>query len=364
MLERIKETGDIFFAVSDREWVLDGAMVHISMAGFDRGEEKDRLLDGEVVPQIHTNLRSTTDTTKAKPIAANLAISFMGDTKGGAFDVSDAQALVIMQQPNPHGRPNSDVIVPWINGLDVTRRSRDMWIIDFGTDKVLEEAASYEAPFDYVSRNVLPEREKNNRQSYRERWWIHVESRPAMRQALSNVNRFIGTTTVSKHRLFGWFESPVMPDHQLIIFARSDDWFFGLLHSRVHETWARAQGTQLREVESGFRYTPSSCFETFPFPQPTGDQEAAIAAAAKELDELRSRWLNPPEWTRTEVLEFPGSLDGPWSRYIDPATVRPLQGPHPNSLPEGEGTRGIGTVRWPRTVPKDAECGASLKKRA
>ena len=86
----------------------------------------------------------------------------------------------------------------------------------------------------------------------------------------------------------------------------------------------------------------------------------AIAAAAKELDKLRTRLLNPPEWTKTEVLEFPGSLAGPWARYVDPASVRP----HPSPLPEGEGTgRGIGTVRWPRTVPKDADCAASLKQR-
>jgi hypothetical protein len=70
---------------------------------------------------------------------------------------------------------------------------------------------------------------------------------------------------------------------------------------------------------------------------------------------------NPPEWTKTEVLEFPGSADGPWRRYIDPATVRPR--PHPGPLPEGEGTSGIGTVRWPRTVPKDPDCAESLKKR-
>ena len=94
------------------------------------------------------------------------------------------------------------------------------------------------------------------------------------------------------------------------------------------------------------RYTPSSCFETFPFPEPTADQEAAISAAAKELDELRSRWLNPPEWTRTQVLEFPGSVDGPWARYV--------------AEPDA---RGIGTVRWPRLVPNDADCAASLKKR-
>ena len=94
------------------------------------------------------------------------------------------------------------------------------------------------------------------------------------------------------------------------------------------------------------RYTPTTCFETFPFPKPTAEQAAAISCAAKELDDLRSRWLNPPEWTKTEVLEFPGSVDGPWARYV----VAP-------------DARGIGTVRWPRVVPKDPDCAASLKQR-
>jgi hypothetical protein len=98
--------------------------------------------------------------------------------------------------------------------------------------------------------------------------------------------------------------------------------------------------------ESGFRYTPTTCFETFPFPEPTDDQRAAIAAAAKELDDLRSRWLNPPEWTGEEVLEFPGSADGPWARYVhDPDA------------------RGLGTVRYPRLAPRDAGCAGQLAKR-
>ncbi len=75
------------------------------------------------------------------------------------------------------------------------------------------------------------------------------------------------------------------------MFTRSDDYFLGVLHSRFHEIWALAQGTQLREKESGFRYTPTTCFETFPFPLPTPSQEAGIAAAARELNELRENWL-------------------------------------------------------------------------
>ena len=167
-----------------------------------------------------------------------------------------------------------------------------------------------------------------------------------MRRRLAEVQQYIGTARVSKHRLFSRTESPTLPDSALIVFAKCDDYTLGLLHSRMHEVWARAQGTQLREVESGFRYTPTTCFETFPLPRPTRVQKTPISAAAQQLDNLRSRWLNPPEWTKTEVLEFPGSVDGPWQRYV----VKP-------------DSSGVGTVRWPRIVPKDPDCPASLSKR-
>jgi hypothetical protein len=115
-----------------------------------------------------------------------------------------------------------------------------------------------------------------------------------MRAALTPLTRFIATPNLTKHRLFAWVAIDTIPDHQLIAVARDDDYTFGVLHSRVHEAWARATGTQLREVESGFRYTPTTCFETFPFPRPTEEQREAIAAAARELLRLRDGWLDPP----------------------------------------------------------------------
>jgi type II restriction/modification system DNA methylase subunit YeeA len=114
-----------------------------------------------------------------------------------------------------------------------------------------------------------------------------------MRTALAGLERYIATATTAKHRLFAWLDGTALPDHALIVFARDDDYTFGVLHSRVHELWARGMGTQLREVESGFRYTPTTTFETFPFPYPTDEQHDAIAAAAKRLDGLREGWLNP-----------------------------------------------------------------------
>ena len=93
--------------------------------------------------------------------------------------------------------------------------------------------------------------------------------------------------------LYGPLPQFLCPMMDVYVFARDDNYFFGVLHSRVHELWARGTGTQLREAESGFRYTPTTTFETFPFPWPPGHEPQddphvqAIADAARELVQLR-----------------------------------------------------------------------------
>jgi type II restriction/modification system DNA methylase subunit YeeA len=227
----------------------------------------------------------------------NSGISFMADTKGGPFDISNEQAnMMLSNLSNPNGRPNSDVIKKWVNGLDIVREPRNMWIVDFGTEMAIEQASQYELPFEYVKKHVYPERKNNNRQSYREKWWIHAEPRPEMRAAFSGKTRFIATVSVAKHRLFVWLSTNILPDHALIVFARDDDYFLGVLHSKIHEIWALKLGTSLEDRP---RYTPTSTFETFPFPWPPGREPQddprvqAIASAARELVEMRGRWLTP-----------------------------------------------------------------------
>jgi hypothetical protein len=392
VLERILGTGGIFFAESDRPWVLDGANVHVSMVGFDGGAETRRVLDGRLAPRIHANLTSSADLGAAVPLAANAGLAFMGDTKGGSFDLDPKVALPMLPVPNPHGRPNSDVLVPWVNGKDLAGRARGMWIVDFGTGMSEETAARYGDPFGHVSAVVKPVRSNNAREAYRRLWWQHVEARTGMRAALAGLPRFVATTTVSKHRLFHWLHVPTLPDHQLIVFARADDYFFGMLHSRLHEVWARALGTQVRERESGFRYTPTTCFETFPFPWPPGQEPTTdplvvqIGAAASELCQLRDRWLNPPEWTREEVVELPATVGGPWDRFIvnprlppdapaevsepDTTVIEYALAEHAVALARREaaakrpvGPGDVGLARYPRLVPRDAESARALAKR-
>ena len=308
VLKRIADSGSIFMAWSDRDWINEGAAVHISIVGFDSGQQVERTLNGVPVVAINPDLTSGVDATRARLLTENRGLCFMGTTKVGAFDLDPETARRMLAAPlNPNGRPNSDVVRPWVNALDVTRRPRGMYIIDFGVDMPEEEAALYEKPFEYLREHVLEKRLENKREGYRVKWWIHGEPRTDFRKATAKLNRYIATPSLSKHRIFAWLPLEVLPDHQVFAIARDDDYFFGVLHSRVHEIWARAQGTQLREVESGFRYTPTSTFETFPFPWPPGKEQQdfpqvkAIAVAAKKLVEQRDNWLNPPD-AAPEVL--------------------------------------------------------------
>lgn len=308
VLERIKETGDIFVAWSDRPWILDGAAVHVSMICFDNGTEKARKLNDKSVTTINSDLSTSTDLGAAKPLVENSGLAFIGTQKSGPFELSELEAQrMIRTRGNPNGRTNSDVIKPWVNGQDLTRRPRHMWIIDFGAHMPMEEAAQYEKPFEYVRKYVKPMRDKVKRKNHRERWWLHGETRPGMRGQLDHLPRFIATPRVSKHRVFTWLDKDVIPDCATVVIARADDYFFGVLQSQVHETWSRRKGTQLREFESGARYSETLTFETFPFPwapghEPLNDPRVQrIAVAACELVAERDRWLGECDLPEDEL---------------------------------------------------------------
>ncbi len=344
-LERICETGRIFFGVSDQDWVLDGASVRILMAGFEgKSGTAPPVLDGKPVDGINADMTGGAKGAEPKALAENAKRAFMGTTKVGAFDIELPDAVKMLREPNPHGKPNSDVLRPWANGSDIVRNPAHKWIIDFGADRVESDGSLYAAPFGHLVTHVKAERQGNGRATYRIRWWIHGEARPAFRTAVANFARYIGTARVAKHRVFVWLDTVVLPDSKVIAVAFDEDFHFGVLHSRVHEKWTLDR-CGWHGIGNDATYNPNTCFLTFPFPEPTAAQREAIAAAAKTLDDLRNNWLNPPEWVRQEVLEFPGSADGPWKRFVVDTNER-----------------GIGTVRYPRLVAK-AEHAAELKKR-
>jgi type II restriction/modification system DNA methylase subunit YeeA len=318
------EAGRITIAYSDIDWESGGAAVRVSLVGFGGMRVDDpALLDGTIVSKIHADLTSGTsgraDLTRAARLRSNFDVAFMATTKGGAFDIPGDLARQWLTLPqNVNGRPNADVLRPWLNGMDVTRRPAGKWIIDFNVMPE-RDAAAYETPFEHLRKLVRPEREQNRRESYRTYWWRFVEPRQGMRAKLAGKVRYIATPTVSKHRLFVWLPSTVCADHQLIVIARDDDLTFGILHSRLHEVWSLRLGTWLG-VGNDPRYTPSTTFETFPFPDgltpdlPATDYAAHpraqnVAAIAAELVRLRDNWLNPQEWVKRVPEVVPGYPD-------------------------------------------------------
>ncbi len=320
VLEPIAAAGALREAWADEPWVLEGAAVRVSMLGFGEGFGGYRL-DGAEVARINADLTAAgTDLTRANRLKENAGVAFMGDTKGGAFDVPGELARQWLKEPlNPNGRPNSDVLKPWRNAMDMTRRSSDKWIIDFGWTMGEEDAALYEAPFYFASINIQPERSRNNRESYRLAWWRHVEPRQGLHRRMKDSTRIIVTPETSKHRVFMWLDVRVLPDHKLQIITKDDNTTFGILHGRYHEKWSLESGSW-HGVGNDPRYTISSTFETFPFPEgltpnlPASSyaddpRAVAIASAAAELDRLREAWLNPPDLVRVEPEVVPGYPD-------------------------------------------------------
>lgn len=298
VLERIKQSGDIFHVVSDKDWRSNdpgAASVHISIVCFDDGTEAVRTLDGISTSNVNSDLTRGPDLTRAKQLDENSGIGFAGEVKHGPFEIAREDAEYILKLPNVHGKPNRDVVKPWMIGRDINQNSRDMWIIDFGTDMSKENAALYEAPFERVRSVVKPQRDSHRDPTLRKNWWLHGRPRIEMRRALEGLSRYIGSSQVARHRLFSYIDGSVLPDKTIIVFAREDDYFFGVLQSQAHTLWASAKGTQLREANSGARYIISACFETFPFPTPDDEQQEAVATAANELNQLRENWLNPTD---------------------------------------------------------------------
>lgn len=323
VLKPIVASGRIFDAWSDEEWTVDGAAVRVSLVSFDGEKGGAARLDGASVAEVFADLssqRGGSDITSAARLGENHDVAFQGTLKVGGFDVEGDVARAWLKLPlNPNGRPNSDVLRPWANGADLTRRPSGKWIIDFGVRMTKQDAALYEAPFAHVAKNVQPVRALVRREGHRKNWWIYGEARVAMRQAIAPCARFIATPRVAKHRLFCWLDNTVMPDGRLVVIGRDDDTTFGILHSRFHEVWSLALGGW-HGVGNDPQYTPSMGFETFPFPAgltpnvPAAEYAAdpraqKIASASARLNELRENWLNPADLVERVPEVVPGYPD-------------------------------------------------------
>ena len=237
VLDRIKELQTIVEAWSNEPWTLDGADLRVSLICFGKATGNEFRLNGDPVVRINADLTSSeADLTSALTLSENRGIAFSGTVKGGKFDLDGELARKWLVEPNNvNGRPNSDVLMRWMNASDVTVRDRGMWIIDFGQVRTENDASIYAFPYSFVYGNVRDAKQKSSK--YGSKWWLLSEYCPGMRGAIAPLSRYIATPTGTSHRVFVWLDLRIQSDHQLVVIALDNDVMFGILHSRFHELW-------------------------------------------------------------------------------------------------------------------------------
>jgi hypothetical protein len=315
VLERINQTGAIFRAWPDRAWIQSGAAVRTSVVMFDDGSDPERVLlhhKGDereastretvavTVTRINADLSSGPDLRSAQQLEENAGRAFIGVLPTGTFDVPSSVAQGWLTLPNPDGVSNTDVLKRFYGGDDINDRDSGRYTVDF-TGMTEEEASRYEEPFEHIEKVVKPFRASNRVKAEREQWWLYARRRPEMYSALGSLSRFLVTSRVSKYRNFVFLESGGVPGDKLVVIASDEPYVYGVLNSALHELWARRKGSS-HGVGNDLAYTPSTTFETFPFPRPTAAQRAAIEKAATQLENTRAHLmaqLDPKQKTGT-----------------------------------------------------------------
>lgn len=296
----------LVLAIPDHPWIKGGdrAAVRIAMTVAERGETQGqgRLLTAISEAGLHTDapeivfaeargaiaadLTVGVDVTEAVELKANALLCSPGvKLHGAGFIVAADRAAALLSASDMEA---VSPIRAYRNGRDLADQPRGVKVIDlFGWEEA-EVRRRHPAIFQHLLETVKPERDRNNRPSYRDNWWVFGEPRRELRPALEGLERYIATVETAKHRWFRFLDADILPDNRLICMASDDAAVLGVLSSRLHGDWALARGGTLEDRPV---YTKGACFDAFPFPDLSGRARAEIAILADEIDALRAQVL-------------------------------------------------------------------------
>jgi hypothetical protein len=309
----------IVLAIPDHPWTKatrDAAAVRIAMTVAEGGARDGSLLEvtsengldtdapaiafAERCGRINADLSVGTDAAGANSLLANDWLCSRGVSLHGAgFIVTPAQAAFLGL-----GRVDGleRHIRPYRNGRDLTGRSRGMLVIDLlGLDEATVRRR-YPDVYQHLLTAVKPERDANNRATYRDNWWLFGEPRRELRPALDGLPRYIATVETAKHRVFQFLPAAILPDNMLVCIASDDPFHLGVLSARAALAWSAAQGGTLEDRP---RFTKTLCFDPLPFPIASQDQRRRIGDLAEELDAARKQVLDAhPDLTLTGLYNL------------------------------------------------------------
>jgi hypothetical protein len=267
VLDRVNQSGKIFFAISDRVWEGKEAAIHVSLIGFTgMGYRGDLILDGQVVPVIYSNLSSHHNASELRQIKNREydCISGTGDVLENSVDQETALRFISSLSPSTF-----NPMRPFVGGRDLVQGSLNRW-------------TTWD-PNDSIGTGVK-----------------------------FSGKRFLVTPRVSKHCVFLWLDSVTVPDSGVVAWDTDDAYVMGVLQSRVHRVWTLANCGWRGETRN---YQIKSCFRSFIFPCIDDKSMGEIKDSAERLNVCRTEWLYPERLIKRQHVKFCALKDGPWQHY-------------------------------------------------
>ena len=310
---KAKDPLSLVYAVPDHPWLKapGKAAVRIAMTVAERGERGGTLATVELESRLNTdapvvelrrqpgkisaNLKVGPNLSVLQPLLANGAISSRGvSLHGSGFIVTPKQAKPLGLGTVPG---LEDHILPYRNGRDIAQTPRGVMVIDLYSLSVDEVRERFPKVYQHVLERVKPERDQNNRDSYRENWWIFGEPRSDLRPVLKPLDRYIATVETSKHRFFQFLDADIRPDNMLVCIGSDSSRLLAILSSRANVCWAIEAGGWLG-MGNDPRYSKSRTFDPMPFPvfEEAGAKGETLSRLGDRLDAFRKERLAEHEF--------------------------------------------------------------------
>ncbi|HVS10541.1 MAG TPA: DNA methyltransferase, partial [Planctomycetota bacterium] len=291
-LQHLAKNGhEIYDAVRSMPWPGD-ASVAVAVVHTAKGRParaiRARHLDGERVEALSSRLRPKPERADPQRLSANAGASYVGSyVLGMGFTLTPEERDELVARD----ARNAERIFPYLGGSEVNthpRQEHDRYVISFG-EMSLEDAERWSDLIEIVREKVKPDRDRNKRAVRKKYWWRFGEVAPALYRAIAPLPRCLVNSLVSKHLVFAFQPTERIFSHKLCVYPFAHHTAFAVLQSRVHEPWARLLSSTLEER---MNYSPSDCFETFPFPEPDPRAEIpALEEIGRELYEARAAFM-------------------------------------------------------------------------
>ena len=266
----IEQGGTITRAIRRYKWVGEAAVV-VAIIHVFKGVSKQHWLNGEQCNQITCFLFSSGSNDDPYVLLENIDGAFEGMVPYGDGFMLVANALGCQPQFD-------DFVLPFARGKSLNNSptpAPDDLIVYFRDLPLSEIPQSAKQLIDAIEQQVRPDRMQRSAEVARAPWWLFWRPRTRLWNKIKDCSSILLRTRVSPHHSIIRYAMPVVPDTSLVVFPDDSHPRFAMLQSRSHEAWARFFASSMKD---DLRYTPSDCFETFPFPSDFGSSRALETA--------------------------------------------------------------------------------------